>query len=154
MTANEARRHLRYSRWASDRLLAAVMAMPAQIRDKDLGASHKGVGETLTHVLFADHVWLERVTRETVERDWARVWDRWAELASAWSDADLSLTIEYKDMKGNPHRSVLGEIVMHVVNHGTLHRGQVMAMLRQLGVAPPPTDLIFFYREEASAAAG
>jgi len=34
-----------------------------------------------------------------------------------------------------------------VVNHATLHRGQAMSLLRQLGVAPPPTDLMFYYRE-------
>jgi uncharacterized damage-inducible protein DinB len=54
-------------------------------------------------------------------------------------------------MKGNPYETPLWQIVMHVVNHATLHRGQVMAMFRQLGVGPPPTDLIFYYREQKSA---
>ncbi|MEP7352919.1 MAG: DinB family protein [Acidobacteriota bacterium] len=34
--------------------------------------------------------------------------------------------------------------MLHVVNHATLHRGQVMGMIRQLGIAPPVTDLIFY----------
>jgi uncharacterized damage-inducible protein DinB len=36
--------------------------------------------------------------------------------------------------------------VLHVVNHGTLHRGQVAGMLRQLNIAPPNTDMIGYYR--------
>ena len=48
--------------------------------------------------------------------------------------------------KGDPFETPLWQIVLHVVNHATLHRGQVMAMLRQLGIPPPPTDLISYYR--------
>ena len=37
------------------------------------------------------------------------------------------------------------QIVLHLVNHGTLHRGQVMGMIRQLGIVPPGTDLMHYY---------
>ena len=45
------------------------------------------------------------------------------------------------------------QIVMHVVNHGTLHRGQIVGMLRQLGVKAPATDIVFYYYEQKTAAA-
>jgi uncharacterized damage-inducible protein DinB len=51
-------------------------------------------------------------------------------------------------MDGKPFETPVWQIVLHVVNHATLHRGQAMALLRQLGMKPPPTDLIFFYREQ------
>jgi uncharacterized damage-inducible protein DinB len=38
------------------------------------------------------------------------------------------------------------DIVLHVVNHGTYHRGNVAAMMYQLGVAPPTTDLPVYLR--------
>ena len=154
MTAAEARRHLAYSTWASKRILNAAQALPDDQRDRDLGASHKGVMHTLHHVVMADRNWLHRVLATPppdagrIEEEWPRLWKQWEDLAASWSDADLDRVIEYRDLKGNPHSSLLKEIVMHVVNHATLHRGQVMAMLRQLGVVPPPTDLIFFYREQ------
>ena len=45
-------------------------------------------------------------------------------------------------------RSVFWEMLQHVVNHASYHRGQVTTMLRQLGAEPPPSqDLIAFYRE-------
>jgi uncharacterized damage-inducible protein DinB len=58
-------------------------------------------------------------------------------------------TIEYKDMRGGPRSDVFWQMVLHVVNHGSYHRGQVTTMLRQLGVAAPRyMDLIVFYREK------
>ena len=42
-------------------------------------------------------------------------------------------------------------LLLHVVNHATLHRGQVMGMIRQLGIAPPATDFLFFYRDVVAA---
>jgi uncharacterized damage-inducible protein DinB len=40
--------------------------------------------------------------------------------------------------------------LLHVVNHSTLHRGQVMGMLRQLGKQPPATDIFNFYLQAAA----
>jgi len=155
MTAVEARRHLQYTFWASRRLLDAVLQLPVEDQQRDLQCSHKGVLETLRHILFADRIWISRVlgttgepTGDPIEVEWPQVQQRWQEFAEELTDADLPRPIDYKDMKGNPHQSKLEEIVMHVVNHGTLHRGQVMGMMRQLGAVPPPTDLIFFYREQ------
>jgi uncharacterized damage-inducible protein DinB len=57
-------------------------------------------------------------------------------------------TIEYQDLRGNDRSDVLWQMLQHVVNHGTYHRGQITTMLRQLDVAPPKSmDLIAFYRE-------
>jgi uncharacterized damage-inducible protein DinB len=161
MTADEARNHLRYSTWASRRLLDAALALDPELLHRDLGVPNKSVHGTLAHILMADRVWLARVSRrvlanpqeqtESVEAEWPRVQEQWGALAESWADADLSQVIEYKDLKGNPYATPLWQIVLHVVNHATLHRGQAMAMLRQVGVAPPPTDLIFYYREQQSA---
>ncbi|MBZ5601887.1 MAG: DinB family protein [Acidobacteriia bacterium] len=153
MTANEARRHLAYSTWASRRILEAALAIPEEQRERDLGTSHKGVMHTLHHIVMADRNWLYRVLGEAppaaglIEEEWPHLWKQWEEAAASWSDADLERVVEYRDLKGNAHRSRLDEIVLHVVNHATLHRGQVMGMLRQLSVAPPATDLIFYYRQ-------
>ncbi len=158
MTAQDARTHIRYSTWASRRLLDAALKLPAEQAQKDLGSSHKGVLDTLNHIHMADRAWLYRVIGETMEQpaegvevEWPKIQQRWEQWADALSDGDMTQAIAYKDMKGNFHVSPVWQIVLHVVNHATLHRGQVMAMMRQLGVAPPPTDLIFYYREQKIA---
>ncbi|MGH7465840.1 MAG: DinB family protein, partial [Longimicrobiales bacterium] len=54
--------------------------------------------------------------------------------------------IEYRSMAGAAYHSALWQMLRHVVNHSTYHRGQVTTMLRQLGRAAPSTDLIHYYR--------
>ena len=56
--------------------------------------------------------------------------------------------IEYV-RNGVRYAQPFSQTFQHLVNHGTYHRGQVVTMLRQLGVqGPPSTDLIAFYREQ------
>jgi uncharacterized damage-inducible protein DinB len=160
MTAQEARRHLRYSAWASRRVLDAVNALPEEQRGRDMGSSHGGLLGTLNHILFGDRIWIARMLDTTIERssepievEWLAVQKRWDDWASSVTDDDLAHVIAYKDLRGATRQSAASEIVMHVVNHATLHRGQVMSMLRQLGIAPPQTDLITFYREDQGAEA-
>jgi uncharacterized damage-inducible protein DinB len=72
----------------------------------------------------------------------------------AQDDAALSRTMSYKLMNGQPSASVLWQMIQHVANHGSYHRGQITTMLRQLGEAPAKSmDLIAFYRERAEMAA-
>jgi uncharacterized damage-inducible protein DinB len=153
MTKDEARTHLRYSQWASRRLLDAALALDPEKLHREMSVSHKSLYDTLAHIQMADRVWLERVLgspvppEEPIESAWPKIYERWQAWSDSLADSDLERIIAYKDLRGNPHQSALWQIVLHVVNHATLHRGQVMAMFRQLGVAPPPTDLIFYYRE-------
>jgi len=87
-------------------------------------------------------------TREALETAWPelhRKWEAWAEHAS---DADMNRVVEYKSMLyGELARTPVWQIILHAVNHGTLHRGQVMGMLRQMGIAPPHTDMMNFFLE-------
>ncbi len=165
MTADEVRTHLRYSGWASRRLLGAAVTLGPEDLNRDMGVSHRSVLGTLAHIHFADRTWFSRVADpsiesdsagdppalQTLEGDWSRIQKRWEEWAGSLTDADLTHVVSYKTSQGTPHQTPVWQIVLHVVNHATLHRGQVMAMLRRLGVPPPPTDLIFYYRELQAA---
>ncbi len=154
MTAEEARNHLRYSRWASSKLLDAAQQLDPEQLHREMNVSHKSIFSTLAHIHLADRVWIERVTGEKMEQPeplelaWPQVHKRWEEFLAGIKDSDLTRVIHYTDSRGNPYDSALWQIVLHVVNHATLHRGQVMAMFRQIGVAPPHTDLIFYFREQ------
>ena len=66
---------------------------------------------------------------------------------SGLTDEAAQAEVSYADMRGNPFRQQLGLLVLHVVNHGTHHRGQVSGFLRAMGHAPPKLDLVFYYRE-------
>ena len=79
--------------------------------------------------------------------EWPRLQTKWEAWTDSLADGDLERSFEYKFRDGTTGQTDVWRVVLHVVNHATLHRGQAMAMLRQLGVKPPPTDLIYYYRE-------
>ena len=159
--------HLKYSAWASARLIEAASELTPEELSRPMNVSHGSLLGTLAHVYLGDRIWLSRmvdpeprkklrdegeeITLQTLVRDWPALYDRWVDFAAG---ADPERMVAYHDTKGNPYETPVWQIVRHVVNHGTLHRGQVMAMLRQLGKVPPATDLIFYYRiAEQKAAA-
>jgi uncharacterized damage-inducible protein DinB len=57
--------------------------------------------------------------------------------------------IEYRTLDGQPGSSAYWQMIVHLVNHGSYHRGQVATLLRQLGAVPAQsTDMIVFFREQ------
>jgi len=157
MTAAEAHLHLRYSAWASRKVVEAARAVPDSEIEKPVGASHSSLLGTLGHILWADWLWYTRVvgpveqpavTRQALETVWPDIQNRWIAWAEGSRDAEIERLVEYKSILDNQiARTPAWQIVLHVVNHATLHRGQAVGMLRQMGIEPPHTDLMFFYRE-------
>lgn len=154
-----------YNRWANHRLLDAASRLGPEAFTKDLGSSFPSVRDTLAHILAAEWIWLERwrgrsptgppdawdlSTPDAIRGAWAEVErDRQAFLAGL-DDAAPGREIAYRNTGGEPFEQPLGQMLRHVVNHSSYHRGQVVTMLRQLGAEPPATDLILFYRERGS----
>lgn len=160
--AEEFRQLYAYNRWANRRILEAVTGLPDDDLACDLGSSFPSVLATLAHLLAADWVWLRRWYGESpdgVPEEWELssledVRSRWDDveaersgLLATLDDAALDRVVDYRTTAGVPYTSRMDEMLRHVVNHSTYHRGQVVTMLRQLGATPPATDLIAFYRE-------
>ena len=162
MTSAEASLHLRYSAWASRKLIESVRLVSDSDLEKPVGISHNSVLGTLSHILWADWLWFTRVvepidkpaqTREALETIWPELQEKWIVWADRANDAEINRVVEYVSiLDGQKARTPAWQIVLHVVNHATLHRGQATGMLRQMGVAPPHTDLMNFYRELAAGA--
>jgi uncharacterized damage-inducible protein DinB len=62
----------------------------------------------------------------------------------------LGEDLAFKLLSGDPSSMRLIDQMQHVVNHTTMHRGQIVGMLRQIGTEPPATDLIFYLRRDVS----
>ena len=84
--------------------------------------------------------------------EWPRLQTKWEAWADAATDAGMARQVPFKSRFVGNAGLPAWQIVMHVVNHATLHRGQIFGMLRQLGVKPPTTDIVFYYYEQAAAA--
>jgi uncharacterized damage-inducible protein DinB len=73
------------------------------------------------------------------------------EFIGALDEKTLSARLDFKDMGGNPYSEPLVQLMQHLVNHGTYHRGQITTMLRQIGAETAALDMLYFYREQAQA---
>jgi uncharacterized damage-inducible protein DinB len=79
-----------------------------------------------------------------LENDWPALLQRWMRYLES---ADPQTIIAYKNLKGEAHESPIWQIVLHVVNHATHHRGQAAGFMRSMGHVPPPLDMIRYYQE-------
>ena len=148
---------LEFMKWADDTMLTALAQSPPDQVAQDRGSSFKSLFDTLNHVYLAELVWLRRVQgqRDTKIADLASPADltalgqAWPGVHQAWTDWSRSVSAE--DLQKPLIFLMNGaipywQIVLHLVNHGSYHRGQVATMLRQSGIKPPGTDLVTFYR--------
>jgi uncharacterized damage-inducible protein DinB len=155
------RKLLEYHQWATELTLDSVSALDQEAYARDLGTSFASVRGTLIHTFIVDLDWLADLagdpperhydrdaypTIESLREPWREVHARW--LATTDGDWELDQEVTWGGSKGAVWQNTYEEIVRHVVNHGTYHRGQVASMLRQLGVKPRSTDLIFFSRRK------
>jgi len=162
MNATDLKTMLEYHYWARDRLLEAVEPLSAEQFDKDLGNSFKSVRETLVHIYAAEWAWHSRwegvsptalLTSDGLP-DVASIRLAWSELepkvrrfVDSLGDAGVDRVFDYKLLSGAAGSSPFWQMLQHVVNHASYHRGQVTTMLRQLGAQPAKSmDMIAFYR--------
>jgi uncharacterized damage-inducible protein DinB len=153
------RLHFDYTAWATKLLLEASSQLNDEAIARDLQVSHCSVLETLRHIFYADRVWLSRLkgapqsfkspgeapSLAELKEQWPGIWAGFQDVISGLADTELIEILHYVNLKGEAVEAPRWQVLLHVVNHATLHRGQVMAMLRQLGQQPPLTDLIYFY---------
>jgi len=170
MNLSDIQQLLTYTEWANDLAMEAAARLPDEGLHRDFGISHKSIFGTLVHMAGAEWIWLERWngnsptkaeawTRWSTEacNDLPNLKDRWTELVnqrtqcvSQLDESKLAAELAFKLLSGDPSSMPLVNQMQHVVNHATMHRGQVVGMIRQLGLEPPSTDLLFYLRREIS----
>ena len=167
MTVADVRHLFTYTQWANELVLSAAEKVPPEELLRDVHISHKSILGTLLHVAGADWLWLERWhgnspvgpdvwagwthddarSLQQVREKWQPVLRRRDAYLDRISEADLSGELGYRRFTGEAFSLPLVRQMQHVVNHATLHRGQIVGMIRQLGIAPPSTDLLFYLME-------
>jgi len=151
-----------YNRWAGGRLRAVVERLDPQQFQRPMGSSFTSVRDTLLHIVGGEWIWLERwngrspraLPSATDLPDLAAISMRWNQVEqdqerflAGLVQSDLTKSITYVNQKGETWTYPLWQLLTHVVNHSTYHRGQVATLLRQLGIKPPMTDFLVYYEE-------
>jgi uncharacterized damage-inducible protein DinB len=161
----------RYNRWFNQRLYEACEKLTDDERKRDRGAFFRSIHHTLTHLVLADKMWLQRFARQGVAfaalppvlLHMPAGADYTSDLHPHWPDlrrtretldaaietwlasmpADFPLaTMRYANTKGVPREHPAWQALSHFFNHQTHHRGQVTTLLAQAGVEVGVTDLI------------
>jgi uncharacterized damage-inducible protein DinB len=163
ITADTARMLTRYKAWANEIVYATVAALPEGEALKPRATIFQNMVHTLNHLYVVDrifqahlegkdHGYAARNTPTTPPLD--ELW-REVQALDAWyiehydqlADAALGADIRFQFVGGGDGVMTRAEILMHLVNHGTYHRGFVGDMLNQAQVRPRPTDLTVYLRD-------
>jgi uncharacterized damage-inducible protein DinB len=163
MTLNDLRTLLDYHYWARDQMLDAVEPLTPEQLTRDLGSSFRSIRDTVAHMYAAEWAWYSRWQGESpagplpldrfadvpaIRQAWAQQEARVRGFVEGLGEDGIDRLFEYRLLNGQPGASLFWQMLQHLVNHASYHRGQVTTMLRQIGAAPPKsTDLITFYRE-------
>lgn len=152
-------RHFEYSLWASLKILEAAEKMPVEAVEKDRGNSFGGILGTLTHIFQADRVWLKRfegdpyfkLALENESFDLAKLKAEWPPIIgtfTAWiraqDDAKFEDQLFWRNVRGEDKTEAMYKILLHIVNHGSYHRGQLITMIKQAGGEVVSTDLVYY----------
>jgi uncharacterized damage-inducible protein DinB len=160
-----------YSYWARDRQLEACSTLSEEQFLRPMGSSFSSVRDTLAHILGAEWIWLERWRGRAARtlpgvpeglgfdetfRRWSvqfttlgAIKERWQEVErdtrkylAGLDEQTLAQPMSYIGLQGKPWTYASWRTLVHVVNHGTYHRGQVTTLLRQLGAKAAQLDFL------------
>lgn len=159
-----------YNQWMNRKLYNAAAALPDEALMQDRGAFFGSLFGTLSHLVVADTIWLQRLAQhppgfaalqglaalpqptaldqlpcanlaELTERR-ALLDDTLAQFCAELQPAQLAEPFDYASTKGVRSRKVLGEVLQHIFNHQTHHRGQASTLFSQMGIDIGATDLL------------
>ncbi|MDP9119936.1 MAG: DinB family protein [Acidobacteriota bacterium] len=160
------RQLLLYTLWADRVCLQAVSQVREEDMTREAGTSFGSLLGTLAHVLGSQRLWLCRFEgkpaesapspagypdRETLQAAWMETAAELGFFLAALTPAQVASQITWTSTEGVTRTRPLWQLILHLVNHSTYHRGQAVSLLRQLGYAPPATDLLHFFIEQVPA---
>lgn len=153
-----------YNIWANNLLLATIKNLPGDLHQKEIASSFNSLQNTLLHMWNAESIWWQRMKlQERIlepMKDFKGNMDdvisgltqqnrHWKEWIANAQEHHLVHVFQYQNKKGEQFKQPLYQMLVHVFNHGTYHRGQLVNMLRQLGVEKiPATDFIVWCRRK------
>jgi uncharacterized damage-inducible protein DinB len=132
--------------------------------DYSIGSVHAQV----VHVMAAEEIWYFRLrgeslasmrkpedfeTRPKIRAKWDLIERDFRSYVNNLTDSDLLKTVSYRTTNGRSTGDALAGILLHVCNHGTDHRAQILGLLHQLGAETVDQDLIAYMREQRAHSA-
>src|SRR5690606_14557535 len=138
-----------YSNQCNQRLAEVFIKHPDTTSEKAVSL--------FSHILNAHHIWNNRVDPKQAPfgvwevhdiKDFKQIDQSNYERSLRILDSfDLDATITYTNSKGQSFQNSIKDVLFHIVNHSTYHRGQIATDFKTTGLQPLVTDYIFYKRE-------
>ena len=140
----------KYDKWAMSRLLEMFDPKPA---------GNPRIIELFSHMQSTQRIWLDRCfgrtesvqrfqdrTQETIWKELALNHSDWVAYIQSLKPGDFARPIDYTNFQGDAFTNTLQDIITQVTNHGTHHRGTIVALMKEEGYPPPNLDYISYTR--------
>lgn len=153
-----------YNAWANQRLLEAVANLPDELLLKEVPSSFNSLHATVLHMWDAESIWWQRMKLQEIvtppsvhfkgaTRDIVAALLHQDRLLETWvnnaSDAAIQHVFQYYNSKREYFKQPVSQVLLQVFNHDTYHRGQLVTMMRNLGIDKiPNTDFISWVRRK------
>ena len=150
-----------YNLWANHRLTDAVLQLPEEMQQQKIISSFSSIELTLLHLMNVESIWWQRMklvenihiieaSTFTVTQISQKILDastQWKEWVDKSTTAAFEHEFVYRNSKKEQFKQPVFQMLLHLFNHQTYHRGQIVTMFKQLGVDKiPPTDFIEWSR--------
>lgn len=152
---------VKYNAWANKKIAALLATIDVALIDKEIVSSFPSIRKTVHHIWDAELIWLSRLKKQNANwppssefknpaiSDFANTSKDFIAFVELCDEEFLNLRTNYKNVAGKEFSNSNSGIIMHCMNHSTFHRGQILTMLRQVGITTiPQTDLIAYLREQ------
>ncbi|MGB4843524.1 MAG: DinB family protein [Ferruginibacter sp.] len=153
-----------YTIWANQKIFDCMSNLSDEQINQEITSSFPSLSKTILHMWNAEAIWWQRLKLEEkiiVPGDnftgsftelikqvnqQSIIWKEWVDNAT---ETQLQHVFFYRNTKREEFKQPVYELLLHIMNHGTYHRGQLVTMLRQLGVDKiPSTDFTTFCRKK------
>ena len=153
-----------YNIWASQKIIDIILSLPEKKQLAEIPSSYNSLYKTVLHIWDDESIWWQRMKlQERIEvpsqnfkgtmqelvnglMQQSKKWEEWITNAS---DLSIEHVFQYQTLAKEQFKQPTWQMLLHVFNHGTYHRGQLINMLRQLGVEKlPATDFIVWSRKK------
>ncbi len=161
MNLNDIKQLFLYNTWANNSMFEAVSELSNDQYYADMKTGQGSIHGTLTHIVAAHKMWLSRwkgtpdkellnsktvPTLQELKHLWETVTLDTTYYLNGLTEESLLQTLSMTTTKGITYTHPYGQMMQHLINHSTFHRGQLATLLRQFDIRPPQTDLIAYYR--------
>lgn len=150
-----------YNHWANQQILQVAQQLTPEQAHSEIVSSFNSVHKTIHHMMNAEYIWWNRmrltevpflpyeadVEMSQMVRNWLAYSLQWKEWTDKASLNALEHEFMYQNTKREQFKQPVYQVMLHLFNHQTYHRGQLVTMFRQLGITNlPATDFIAWCR--------